>query len=49
MLNKIIDLGVGAAFELVICYFLSSRDKPIDDSNCRKGMLLAIYTQLSAC
>lgn len=36
IINNIIELSVGAAFVLVNCYFLSWRDKPIDDSNRRE-------------
>ncbi len=46
--NNIIELSVGAAFMLVICYFLSWRNKPIDDTNPREGILLGIYFGLSA-
>ena len=48
IINNIIELSVGAAFVLVICYFLSWRDKPIDDSNRREGILIGIYFGLSA-
>jgi PAS domain S-box-containing protein len=43
ILNNIIELSVGAAFMLIICYFLSWRNKSIDDTNRREGILLGIY------